>query len=195
MKNNLLIKILLSIPIILISLYFIPFFGICLVLLRNIIYGNKKRNFTLICITVVGFIILLPKGLSLVLGLTKTDIGTIPYLNDIVNSKFYNIEFVNYSELLIEVGIILLVISCSSKIILSRVGNKLGAGIRKYINESQKRDYEISKQNDMEIKQEKAKNTSYVKCPNCGSDNLIGEKFGTCKYCRQKIENKNFKVK
>ena len=66
---------------------------------------------------------------------------------------------------------------------------------KNYINEIQKRDEKISKENDMKIKikQEKAQNTNYIKCPNCGSDNLLSEKFGTCKYCRRKIENKSFK--
>ena len=71
----------------------------------------------------------------------------------------------------------------------------MNSEVRNYISETQRRDAEISKQNDMEmkIKQEKAKNTSYVKCPNCGSDNLLEGKFGTCKYCRRELENKNFK--
>lgn len=44
----------------------------------------------------------------------------------------------------------------------------------------------------MKEKREKAKNTGYVKCPYCGSDNLVSEKFGICAYCRRKIENKNY---
>ena len=37
------------------------------------------------------------------------------------------------------------------------------------------------------------KNTSYVKCLKCGSDNLLGEKYGTCEYCRGMLVNKNYK--
>ena len=43
MKNNLFIKILCSIPVILLFLYFIPFLGVCLILFRYFIYDNKKR--------------------------------------------------------------------------------------------------------------------------------------------------------
>ena len=138
MKNNLLFKILSSLPIILISLYFIPFLGVCLILLRY---------------------------------------------------------FINYSKRLICVGVIFLIISFVLNTIFDKVSSKLNSGIRNYINETQRRDAEISRKNDMEIKikQEKAKNTSYVKCPNCGSDNLLGEKYGTCKYCRSKLVNKNYK--
>ncbi len=43
MKNNLLFKILSSLPVILIALYFIPFLGVCLILLRYFMYDNKKE--------------------------------------------------------------------------------------------------------------------------------------------------------
>lgn len=195
MKNNLLFKMLSSLPIILITLYFIPFLGVCLILLRCFMYDNKKRISTPIYIVGVGILVLIPKGLDLFFNMVKLDINTIPYLEDIINAELYNVGFINYSKRLICVGVIFLIISFVLKTIFDKVSSKLNIGIRNYISETQRRDAEISRQNDMEIKikQEKAKNTSYVKCPNCGSDNLLGEKFGTCKYCRRKIENKNFK--
>ena len=196
MRSNLLFKILSSLPIILIALYFIPFLGVCLILLRYFMYDNKKRISTPIFIVGVGFLILIPMGLDFILDMAKVDISTIPYLNDIVSAELYNVDFINYSKRLICIGVIFLIISFVLKTIFDKVSSKLNSGIRNYISETQRRDAEISKQNDMEIKikQEKAKNTSYVKCPNCGSDNLLGEKFGTCKYCRRKIENKSYKA-
>ena len=103
----------------------------------------------------------------------------------------YNINFINYSKLLICIGIIFLIISFA----LTAIFNKLNIGILNYISKQEKMDTKISRENDMKIKikQEKAKNTSYVKCPYCGSDNLLSEKFGICQYCRRKIENKNYK--
>jgi len=194
-KNNILIKLLASFPIILIALYFIPFLGICLILLRYFVSDNKKKNSTPILIIGVGLIILIPKVLDFIFGIIKFDTTKIPYFNTILNSNLYNLDFINYSKFLICVGIIFLIISFILKTVFEKISRKLNSGIINYINESQKRDYEISKQNDMEIKikQEKAKNTSYVKCPNCGSDNLLSEKFGTCKYCRSKLQNKNYK--
>lgn len=195
MKSNLLFKMLSSLPVILITLYFIPFLGVCLIILRYFMYSNNKRISTPIYIIGVGFLVLLPKGLNLILDITKIELNTIPYLKDIVNTELYNVDFINYSKRLISVGVIFLIISFALKTTFDKLSSKLNSTIINYINETKKRDAEISKQNDMEIKlkQEKAKNTSYVKCPNCGSDNLLGEKFGTCKYCRRKIENKNFK--
>lgn len=195
MKNNLLFKILSSLPIILISLYFIPFLGVCLILLRYFMYGNKKRISTPIYIAGIGLLVLIPKALNLILDVAKVDITTIPYLKDIIGAELYNVNFINYSKRLICVGVIFLIISFVLNTIFDKVSSKLNSGIRNYISETQRRDAEISRKNDMEIKikQERAKNTSYVKCPNCGSDNLLGEKYGTCKYCRSKLENKNYK--
>ena len=190
MKNNLLFNILASLPIILLMLYFIPFLGIILILFRFFVYSNKKIS-TSIYITLVGILILIPKIIYFILGIFKIDINTIPYLQDVLNSDLYNINFINYSKLLICIGIIFLIISFA----LTAIFNKLNIGILNYISKQEKMDTKISRENDMKIKikQEKAKNTSYVKCPYCGSDNLLSEKFGICQYCRRKIENKNYK--
>ena len=106
----------------------------------------------------------------------------------------YNINFIKYSKLLITIGIIFLVITLILKLVVTKLSNKFNGKVGEYINEMQKKEMEISRENDMKIKlkQERAKNTSYVKCPYCGSDNLLGEKFGTCSFCRRKIENKNY---
>lgn len=195
MTNNKFIKLLCSIPIILVFLYFIPFLGVCLILLRYFIYDNKKRVSTQLYIIAIGILLLIPKLLKLVLDIAKIDINKIPYLKDIINTELYNVNFINYSKRLICVGIIFLIVSFVLKTIFDKVSSKLNSGVRNYINENQKRNDEILRKNDMEIKvkQEKIKNTAYVKCPKCGSDNLLGEKFGTCKYCRSKLENKEYK--
>lgn len=195
MKSNIIFKILSSLPIILITLYFIPFLGICLILLRY--YMNKKRISTPIVITVVGILLLIPKVINLIANMIKFDINKIPYLNDILNAQLYNVDFMNYSKRLICVGVIFLIISFVVQTIFNKVSGKLSSGIRNYIAETEKRDTEISQKNDMAMKEkiEKAKNTNYVKCPNCGSDNLLSEKFGTCKYCRSSIENNNYGMK
>lgn len=194
MKNNLIFKLLASFPLILVALYFIPFLGICLILFRYFIYDNKKRFSTPIFIIGVGILILIPKTLNLIFDIAKVDMTKIPYLSDILSTDLYNVNFINYSNLLITIGVIFFIISFVLNTIFSKLKSKLDSGVRNYISETQKRDAEISKENDMKIKikQEKARNTSYVKCPNCGSDNLLAEKFGTCKYCRRKIENKNY---
>lgn len=195
MKNNIIFKILASLPVILIMLYFIPFLGVCLILLRYFMYNDKKRISTPIIIVLFGLLVLIPNLVYFILDMVKFDINKIPYLTDIVNSKLYSVNFIDYSKFLICVGIISLIISFVLKTIFDKISSKLNSGIRSYISETQRRDAEISKQNDMEIKikQEKAKNTGYVKCPKCGSDNILSEKTGICKYCRGVLENKGYK--
>lgn len=192
---NKLIKFLSSIPIILIMLYFIPFLGICLILLRYFVSDNKKRTTTPIIIAIIGLIILIPKGVELILDLIKIDINTIPYLSNIVTSKLYQNDLLDFSKFLITVGIIFLIVSFVTKSIFDKVSNKLNGVLNNYISETTKREAEISKQNDLEIKEKQAKalTTSYVKCPSCGSDNIISEKISRCKYCRSPLENKNYK--
>lgn len=184
MKSNSLLKIFASLPIILISLYFIPFLGVCLLLFRCFVYRNEKRIKVPIIIIFIGLIILIPSCLNYVL-----DVNSIPYLKEIVNSEIYKINFIKYSKLLISIGIIYIFVSAIIKSIIDKISHKLSNGITDYINETEKRNAEIHRQNDMEmkIKQEKAKNTKYVRCPHCGSDNLLSENYGTCKYCRRTI--------
>lgn len=194
MKENVFIKFISSIPIILVVLYFIPFLGICLLIFRYFVYSNKKRISTPITILIVGLLILVPKILSNILKFAKIKIDTIPYLNDIVTADLYNINFMKYSKLLICTGIIFLILSFIVKRIFDKVSNKVNTGIKDYIARNEQRDAEISQKNDliMKEKREKAKNTSYVRCPYCGSDNIMSEKTGTCAYCRRTIENKNY---
>lgn len=186
MKKNIIINLLTSLPVILITLYFIPFLGICLLLFKYFISEQKKRNLTLIYIISIRLLILVPKCINLFLDLNK-----IPYLKDIINSNLYNINFINYSKRIISVGVIFLILSY----ILQSLIDKIGIKLKNYIQEKERKNNEILKQNDMEIKlkQERAKTTYFTKCPTCGADNKLTEKAGKCVNCRKMLVNKNFK--
>lgn len=185
MRDNIFLRLLTSIPIILIFLYFIPFLGICLIILRQFIYNNKKRISTPIILIIFGILILVPIGLNLIFNLIKFDKTVIPYFNEIINSQIYTTNLIKYSKLLITTGIVLLIIS----FIINSIYQKLENNLKTYISNQEKKDAEISKKNDliMKEKREKAKNTHVVHCPYCGSDNMLTEQTGTCKFCRRKI--------
>ena len=191
MKNNIILKILLSIPIILIALYFIPFLGVCLIIFKLFVYGSKKSIITSVSLLIVGLLVLIPK----VLSLTKINIDKIPYLKDIINSDMYNINFIKYSKLLITIGIIFLVITIILKLVVTKLSNKFNGKVGEYITQMQKKEIEISRENDMKIKlkQERAKNTSYVKCPYCGTEYDVSRNgFGRgnkCSYCCNEYKN------
>ena len=183
MKNNILVKLLCSIPIIIIATYFLPFLGIILILFRFFVY-NKKRYNTAITLIVLGLIILLPKLINYIIGLTNVK---MPYLEEILNSSIYP-KFISLSKILIILGVILIIISYISKIL----GEKLGNAVGNYFKEEQRKEYEISEKNDLKMqeKREIAKNTHFVKCPNCGGDNTVVGNVGKCKFCRRDIEYK-----
>ena len=180
MKKNLIIKLLSSLPIILLVLYFIPFLGICLLILRAFVYGNKKKS-TAIFLIAASLIILLPKLLNLI-NVKNT---VIPYLSELVNSDIYKTNLIGFSKLLLTIGILYFVISTISTLLFS----KSVSAVKNYINESEKKQEEISKKNDliMKEKRERALNTRVVKCPYCGADNMFTENTGTCKFCRRNI--------
>lgn len=192
--NNKFIKILCSLPIIFIFLYLIPFVGICLILLRAFVYTNKSKISTPLTLIGVGIVIYIPKIVNYFIKLFNFNISKIPYLEDVLNSDVYNINFIKYSKYLIISGVILLIISFALKSLIDKVQSNLNLGMNKYIDQSVKKEAEVLKQNDLEMKirQEKVKNTSYVKCPKCGSDNILSEKTGRCKYCRGVLENKKY---
>lgn len=186
MRENLFIKLLVSIPVVLIFLYFIPFLGVCLLLFRFFVYNGRKNIFTSAILLGLGILILVPKLLLLL----KINISNIAYLGKFVNSNLYKVDFIKYSKFLITLGIIFLILTVVFNKLFSRFGSLLG----QYIKEVENQDREIRKENNLKIqeKQEKAKHTSYVRCPYCGSDNLLTEKTGVCKFCRRTIENKNY---
>ncbi|MFV0274624.1 MAG: hypothetical protein ACK5HL_00020 [Bacilli bacterium] len=191
MKNSLLFKLFSSIPIILILLYFIPFLGICLLLLKLFNSSDKNKRRTIISSILVGLILLIPKGIGIFSNMLHYNINSIEYLSSIINNTTYNVDIIKYSKFIITVSIICVIII----VIIEKLLYQVGRIIKDYINNIEQKNMNISKDNDMKIKlkQEWAQNTSYVKCTYCGSDNIISEKFAICSYCRRKIENQNYK--
>lgn len=181
MSTNKMLKILSSLPVILIFLYFIPFIGICLIILRYFVYGTEKYFSVPTDLIAMGLILLIPKLFNICLKLLKINIVE---LNNIINTDMY-LKLIEYSKFIISVGIIFLVIST----IFKNIFNKIQSYMKDYINKKEQIMTEVAKQNDMEIKekQEKAKNTHVVICPNCGADNILTESVGKCKYCRKSI--------
>ncbi len=189
MRDNILIRMLCSIPIILVLLYFLPFLGVCLIIFRYIVYySDRRRIVTPYYLVSTGIIILIPKLLKFIFNSFEYNADNIPYFNKIINSELYKVNFIDYSKRLITVGIIFLIISS----IVSMIVDKAKNSVRSYIENQEKRNAEISRKNDMIMKEKReiAKNTNVVICPYCGADNMLTGKTGTCKFCRRKIEGK-----
>ena len=188
---NWFVKIIASIPIILVALYFFPFLGVCFLILRFLISDVEKKKRLVLVFFALGMIILIPLILDKVLQFLKLKNDSIPFLREIVGAEIYKINFIKYSKRLMIIAVILVIITVVTNI----VGRKIGLSIGNYFRRQEELEKEYSKENDlkMKIKREKAKSTSFVRCPYCGADNIITEKIGVCQYCRRKIVNKNFK--
>lgn len=187
MNSNRILKILCSLPVIVGIIYFIPFVGVCLIIMRYFVYGRKKYFSTSISLIIFGLLILIPTGIEKVLSLAKIENINIPYLDTIINSNIYP-DLLNYSKFLISVGIVFLIITLALRKLIDKISNYL----RTFINAREQIDAENRSKNDMEmkIKQEKAKNTQVVYCPHCGADNILTESGANCKYCRRSLNLK-----
>ena len=192
MSNNLIIKILCNFIVILLTLYFIPFLGVCLIIFRFCIYKNKRHYSLSVCLIVTGLLLLVPKIINSLIRILKLDNVEIPYLKNILDADIY-VRLVKYGKLLITIGVLSFIISIIIKNLYNKLSTKLNSSIQDYIEKDVQKDYEIRKENDliMQEKREKAKNTHVVKCPFCGSDNMLTEQTGVCKFCRKSLEYKN----
>ena len=95
MRDNTLLKILCSIPVILVTLYFIPFLGVCLLIFRYIVYYyDKRRISTPYYLVSIGLIILIPKLVKYIFKIFNLKTSIIPYFDTIINSNIYNENFI-----------------------------------------------------------------------------------------------------
>ena len=177
MRNNLLIKIICSIPIILIAGYFSRLLCILLIIFR-LISVTRSRYTLPSSLMLCGLVLLIPKGLHKI----NSD---IPYISDILSSDMYPKLF-SYSKFLIILGIILMIIIY----IIQLSSNKVNSTISNYINKQEQRDREIAQENDLKMreKREASKYTRVVKCPHCGQSNYVKDKVGKCTHCRSPLE-------
>lgn len=191
MNENKIFKILCSIPVILITLYFIPFIGVILILFRYYVYRNEKYYKTPLILLICGLLLLIPRVVNSVIKILKFNVEDVPYLKVVLDSAIY-LKLLSYSSYLIIVSIIFLIISFIFRNTISKINGIISSQIFNYGNKLQEDSYKIRKENDliMQEKRERAQNTHVVYCPYCGSDNMLTEKTGTCKFCRRKIEYK-----
>ena len=188
MRNNILAKYLLSLPVILVVTYFVPVLGILMLIPRKILVGKTRWNTGLVFI-IISCILYIPKLLEYIRDVFK--IEKIPYLNDILGNDIYK-TLLSRSKLLLIVGIVLIIIGAIISKAMEGIKQNALKGFSDYINNIEKRDEEIAEKNDLKIreKRENAKNTHFVHCPHCGASNTIIGDVGKCSFCKQSISAK-----
>ncbi len=183
MNENKFFKLLCSLPIVLIALYFIPFIGICLIIFRYYVYRDYKYYSLPMYLVIFGFVLLIPKLLFEGLKLFKINLD-FTTLIDVVQSDIY-LKLIPYSKKIITIGLIFLMISFIFKNAVTKLLDKVKSGTKNYINKYEQEQREIREKNDLIVQERKevANNTHLVTCRKCGADNTIVGKIGKCKYC------------
>ena len=183
-------KILFSIPIILLLLYFLPPLGVIVLLARYAFYGNRHFFRAPIAIVVTSLIIALPYGLDWLIKTANINIP-IPYLNDILSWEYYP-QLLDSAKFSFIVAIIVLVLTILLRNLISTISNKISQLISGYYSDMQQRDTTIAKENDLKLKEKalesRQKTPHAVKCPHCGKTNSIIGTVGKCTSCRSAIE-------
>ena len=125
MRANASLKLISSLPIILLALYFIPFVGISLIILRYFIYNNRYFEVPKALLG-IGILVFIPQISLNVIKLLKLEEVTM--LNDIVNSEVYA-SFIEYGKFLLCLGVVLIIVS----VILRKVIERISFFVREYI--------------------------------------------------------------
>lgn len=185
MINTIFTKVMCSLPIILLALYFFPIAGVLLILVRNLVY-KQKNIFTSICFILISFCIYIPKLLYFLYTLFHFNNLFGEYLYTIVKSSIYSISLLRYANFLFFLGIFLLFFV----LLLKRLFTKLENIIYLCFKISEEKNYKVDSENDllMKEKRERAQNRRVVYCKKCGADNIITPDDCTCRYCRSEIK-------
>ena len=184
------IKLICSLPVILIVLYFVPVLGVIMLIARYFIYGNKNFFRAPIVLIILGLLCLLPRGLEAAIKNFNLSF-TIPYLSDILSHELYP-KFADYGKFIFILGVVSLIISYLLRSLINTISSKASQLIGGYASAKQQEELEIRKENDLKMREKEitsAQKTPHaVKCPHCGKTNSIIGTVGKCKSCRSAIE-------
>lgn len=178
--KSILLKIICSLPVILLTLYFIPFLGIVIILFRILLFPRKKESIS-IWMIITSLLLLLPMLLQYISKMTNYKLEIV----DKILSWEYYPKVISYSKFLLIVGVITFLVT----MLIKRISGKITRSIRKYMRETEAKDLKIKQHNNlkMEEKREIAKKTHVKKCPYCGADNMLTSENGKCNFCRRNI--------
>ena len=96
MRNNVLISLLCNMIVIFVALYYIPFLGVFLIIIRYIIYySDNRKNTTSSYLLVLGAMLLMPKLIKFVSDKISYSLDNVPYFNKLIESNIYNVNVVN----------------------------------------------------------------------------------------------------
>lgn len=180
-------KLICSLPVILITLYFVPPIGIILTIARLFIYGSYRYYRVPAAILVVALLCLVPRAYELL----QQNFGVnIPFLQFLVDFRLHPLyqKLTDFGRWVAIFSLIMFVVS----LILGKVATAVSGALRMARMASSERSTNTNKPGltpDNPAKHQTDQTTPHVvKCLNCGKANHITGTVGTCKACRSAIE-------
>jgi len=187
-------KIICSLPVILVTLYFVPPLGVILTIARLFIYGSYRYYRVPAAILIVALLCLAPRGYELL----QQNFGeSIPVFQPFIDFRTHPLyaKLTDFGRWTAIFSIIMLVASQ----ILSKVANLASQALRmaqSANSASRARSGSDRPANSTPVMKKDGRDATptdqstphVVKCLNCGKANHIIGTVGTCKACRTAIE-------
>ena len=183
-------KIICSLPVLLVTLYFVPPIGILLTISRLFIYGSYRYYRVPAAILIVALLCLAPRGYELL----QQNFGEqVPVFQPFIDFRAHPLyqKLTDFGRWTAIFSLIMLIVSQ----LLGKVANMASQALRmaRMANSKNETTQANSKTRTMQ-KDNRSTDPSdqetphVVKCPNCGKPNHIIGTVGTCKACRSAIE-------
>lgn len=187
-------KLICSLPVLLVTLYFVPPLGVVLTIARLFIYGSYRYYRVPAAILVVALLCLAPRGYELL----QQNFGeTIPVFQPLIdfraNPLFAKLTDFGRWTAIFSVIMILASLALGKVANLAsqalRMARMAGSASRTNAgSESSTRKTPVMQKDGREADPSDQSTPHVVKCKNCGKANHIIGAVGTCKACRTAIE-------
>ena len=186
-------KIICSLPVLLITLYFVPPLGVVLTIARLFIYGSYRYYRVPAAILVVALLCLAPRGYEL---LQQNFGDSIPAFQPFIDFRSHQLfaKLTDFGRWTAIFSIITIIASLA----LGKVANLASQALRmarmasshtgRTASGSDTRKTPIMQKDNAQVNPSDQSTPHVVKCPNCGKANAIKGTVGTCKACRTAIE-------
>ena len=187
-------KLICSLPVLLVTLYFVPPLGVALTIARLFIYGSYRYYRVPAAILVVALLCLAPRGYELL----QQNFGeSIPAFQPLIDFRAHPLftKLTDFGRWTAIFSVIMIIASLA----LAKVANLASqalrmarmAGSASHTNagsESSTRKTPVMQKDGREADPSDQSTPHVVKCPSCGKANHIIGTVGTCKSCRSAIE-------
>jgi len=187
-------KLICSLPVLLITLYFVPPLGVILTIARLFIYGSYRYYRVPAAILAVALLCLAPRGYELL----QQNFGeTIPIFQPLIDFRAHSLfaKLTDFGRWTAVFSIIMIIASLALGKVANlvsqalRMANMAGSASRANAgSDNTTRKTPIMQKDGAKVDPSDQSTPHVVKCDNCGKANHIIGTVGTCKACRTAIE-------